>query len=321
MEDGELQALVRDRHQRTPEVHPPSDFYGHAAALKRYAGLPAERPLAAVVEHGPPPAPYVWELDARAPFPTFLCAGEQQAELYKRRRHGGTAVPIGPMIHYAAPGPPPPRPRGRLLVFPAHSTHYVKSVYDAPAFARTLAGYRDRFSEITVCLYWKDALHGAAVPYRAEGFDVVSAGHMFDLGFLSRLRALLDGADVVASNQYGSYVPYAVALGRPVWLLQQDVELVGREKDLARDTLGRDVFEDATREIRRRFSEESDEVTDEQRTVLDPFCGFGHVRAPEEVRALLDDARERYLRATTPPQRAWHWLVGRVARPVVARLR
>lgn len=321
MTEAEVQELARDRHQRTPELHPGNDYYGHAATLKRYAGLPPDRPLHAIVEHGPAPAPRIWELDLRAPFTTFLCCGPMRAEVYERERPGARGIPIGPMIRYVTEGPPPPRPRGRLLVFPAHSTHHVRSVYDAPAFARRLAGYRDRFSEITVCLYWKDVLDGAQAPYRAEGFECVTAGHMYDLDFLTRLRRYLDEADVVVTNQFGSHIPYAVALGRPVWLIEQEVKVVGSRRALESDTVEREVLDELTREIRRLFSEETDEVTPEQRASLDAFTGFDCIRTPQEIRDLLAEASERYLRSTTAPQRAWHRFMGRVVRPLAARVR
>lgn len=321
MEPAELHNLVQNRHQKTPEIHPPNDFYGHAATLKRYAGLPPDRPLSAVVEHGPAPAPRIWDIDRRAPFPTYLCAGARGADAYEKARPDGRGIPVGPMIRYAAGEFSAARPQGRLLVFPAHSTHYVKSVYDAPAFARALAGYRERFAHITVCLYWKDALDGMDAPYRAEGFECTSAGHMFDLDFLDRLRRVIEQAEVVASNQFGSYIPYAIALDRPAWLLQQDVRLVGSKKDVARDTVAPDVFEDLTREVRELFSEEVDQVTEAQRESLDPFTGFGHVWTPEEIRGLLAEAEERYRARTNSAQRGAHWIVGRVARPLVARVR
>jgi hypothetical protein len=322
VEPAELARLARTRHQKTPEIHPPSDFYGNAATLKRAAGLSPRRSLSAVVEHGLVPLPRVWDLDVRAPFPTFLCAGELRVKAYEERRRGGRGIAIGPMIRYAGGGrPAAPRPPGRLLVFPTHSTHFMKAVYDVRAFARRLAAYRDRFSEITVCLYWRDVLEGADAPYRAEGFECATAGHMFDLDFLERLRGLIEEADTVVTNTFGSHVPYAVALDRPVWFIRQEVTVGGNPKLIDKSDVGRAEYHETAARITRLFEEEIDQVTPEQRQSLDPFTGFGHIRTREQIVGLLEDADERYMRSTTAVHRTWHRFVGRVARPLVARVR
>lgn len=266
-------------------------------------------------------SPTVWDIDLRAPFATFLCAGDARATIYERSRPDGTALPIGPMIQYAPGRARGPRPRGRLLVFPAHSTHYLKLVYDAAGFARTLASYRDRFSHITVCLYWKDILDGGEAPYRAEGFECVTAGHMFDAEFLPRLRGHIENAHTVLANDFGSYLPYAVSLGRPVWLREQHVRPVGAPRDVARDAVPADLKAEATRTIRRLFADEVEEVTSEQRACLEPIAGLGHVRAPDTIRTVLAEAAERYRQQTTPFRRTWHYMVGRVARPLAALVR
>lgn len=316
MDTEELHRLARDRRQWTRELHGPNDFYGHAGLLKRYASLPPRQPLHATVEHGLTALPTVWYFDVSAPFPTFLCAGEQRAEAYRRVRPDRTAIPIGPMIHYAADGPPAPRVRGRLLVFPAHSTHDLRSGFDVAAFARTIAGYRDRFEDVTVCLYWKDVLQGAEAVYRAEGFDCVTAGHMFDPDFLPRLRRIIEASGTVMTNRFGSYLPYAVALGRPVWLRPQRVTLLGDQKIVERESVEPEVDEAAWSEIAHVFGDEVDELTPSHYECLEPVTGFQHLRSPDALRDIFAEAAERYRAATTPLQRARHQVVARVLRPL-----
>jgi hypothetical protein len=196
----------------------------------------------------------------------------------------------------------------------------MRASYDAAGFARMLAGYRDRFDHVTVCLYWRDVLDGAEASYRAEGFDCVTAGHMFDPAFLARLRGIIEDADVVVTNRFGSYVPYAIALGRPVWFRRQRVTPVGSPEDLARDSIDPDRDEATTRELVELLEEETDEPTAEQVERLEPIAGFGHLRSPAQLREILAEAEERYRQATSGPQRAWHRFLARVARPVAHRL-
>jgi hypothetical protein len=314
-----LLELARDRPPRTPEIHAQNDFYGHATSLKRYAGLRRSSPLKAVVEHGPNPIRgAVWPVDADAALPVVLCAGEERAEAFREATESKIAIPIGPMISYASDPGVTPAP-GRLVAFPAHSTHHVRVSYDARGFARTLAGYRDRFSSVEVCLYWRDVLDGIDAVYRAEGFTCVTAGHIYDLEFLNRLRAIIGAAEAVVTNRYGTYVPYAVALDRPVWIVPQTMHSSSR--DPAQDDFESAAthFAPAIQGIVDAFANETDSVTPEQRALLDPFIGFQLVRSPTEMRAILDDAAQRYIRRTPLWLRAKHAASRRVVRPLRTR--
>lgn len=323
MKVEELHALARDRPLRTREIHWPNDYYGHADALKRYAGISPKRPLKAVVEHGLTPlVDDVWELDVRSPLPVLLCSGRQRAEeLAQRSRPGALVIPIGPLVHYSSKQPALPRSGDCLVAFPAHSTHHVRLEYDALRFARKLASYRSDFSRVRVCLYWRDVLRGMASAYRAEGFECVTAGHIYDRAFLPRLRRILESADTVVTNHFGTYVPYAIALGRPVWVVEQAVRRVASPEALARYTTSPDRWQNAVDDIPSLFPEGTVHVTDEQRARLDPFSGFDEVRGQEALRAILDDAAERY-RGTTPLRRqVEHELKRRVARPLLTSWR
>jgi hypothetical protein len=319
MDAAELVRLARDRRESTPEIYSPNDFYGHAEALKAYACLPSQQPLKAVVEHGPSPAPELWDLDVAAPLPTFLCAGDMRAELYRAQAASGRqAIPIGPLIQYA--GRTQPRPRGRLLAFPTHSTHHLKVASDGAAFAKTLARYRGRFDDVHMCLYWKDILDGADAPYRAEGFTCTTAGHMYDHAFIHRLHSILNAADTIVTNRFGTHVIYAVAMGRPVWMVPQQVSYGSDRATIERYAKAVDTWQPAVDEIAPLFEPESGEVTDEQRERLAPIAGFEHVRSPEALREVLRDAEERYRRASGPATRLADDLYRRIVRPVGSRL-
>lgn len=304
MTASELGRLARDRRQLSRELHLPSAFYGNAAALKRYAGIPPRTRLKVAIEHGIVFTDFVWGVDLQAAVPTFMCASPARAERYAALASDDRiAVPIGPMIMYAPPRPTPQPPR-RLVAFPAHSTHHVDAVYDVERFARRLERYRADWDDIEVCVYWRDVLRGAHEIYRDRGFRCVTAGHIYDPAFLTRLRAILEGATVVASNEIGSYLVHAVALERPVWLQSGDIDYVAQsqavlERDRA-DGPGRD---DLSSELRELFAEEREDVSDEQRTAIDEFAGLASHRSPDEMRRLLTEAEERYRAAASMARR------------------
>jgi hypothetical protein len=212
------------------------------------------------------------------------------------------AVPIGPMILYATP-PPAPQPGRRLVAFPAHSTHHVDAVYDVARFAERLEGIRVGWDEVRVCLYWRDVLRGAHHAYLERGFECVTAGHIYDPAFLARQRGILEGAAAVISNEVGSFIFYAVALGRPVWLIDADVRYEAASADiLRRDQADQGEWPALATAIRSAFAAEPTEVTADQLALVEEHAGLSSHRSPVEMAALLAEAEERY-RDWAPPLR------------------
>ncbi|HVW19107.1 MAG TPA: hypothetical protein VHB30_12750 [Solirubrobacteraceae bacterium] len=305
MMEEELRRLAADRPLHTRELQAPNDFYGIAAMLKRHAGVSPRAALKAAVEHGISVSSYVWELDVEGPLPTFLGAGPQRVQAYLEAAEPGRAAEaIGPLVLYAPAPRPVERPARRLLAIPAHSTHHVTVDYDAEAFAAWLGELRGDFDEVVVCLYWRDVQRGAQEAYRRAGLRCATAGHIYDPLFMTRMRALLESAAVVATNRFGSHVAYAVALDRPVWYRAQPVERTALEA--LPESKAAPEWLATAEQIAARFARPVDAVTDEQREALDPFAGFERHRSPEELRRLLADAAQRYRRHWRPLRRAEH---------------
>jgi len=243
MRADQLERLARDRPLATPELHQPNDFYGYAHVLKRWAGWPSRKPLPAAVEHGIPLQREIWELDLQSILPTLFCASSARAIEYEATAAvGRVAVPIGPPIAYAGSRgellPAGPAVDGPLLAFPAHSTHHIDAKFDVEGFIADLEELRARWPDVQVCLYWRDVLAGAAAPYRRSGFTCVCAGHIYDTHFLPRLRRMLASSSGVVSNEIGTHIFYAVALGRPAWILPREATYTDNDTG----ALGRDFM-------------------------------------------------------------------------------
>ena len=302
MSPAELRALARDRPLVTSELHPFNAFYGHAAILKAYAGLPPDRPLKVLIEHGFSTHDAIPELEHRPRLPVYLCQSERRARLADKA--GARGLAIGPLILYAdaLATPRPARERTRLLLFPAHSAHFSRVRYDVARFLRSIEEFAAGFDELQVCLYWRDVLLGMAEPYEALGLPVVTAGHIFDPSFLCRLRDILAAADAIATNEVGTHIPYAVALGRTAYLVEQET-VTENEPWIAPDSLA--IYEreqgdppPLLREARRVFAEPTRVVTATQREFVERSAGMRLVRTPPELRNLLLDAEATYRSST-----------------------
>lgn len=302
MTSDDLRRLARDRPLVTNEYHEPNAYYGHAAVLKRYIGLPGWRPLPAAVEHAVYVSGYIWDAEADTPLRTILCSTPERAARYvDRDPHAAVPVPIGPIASYLTPPPPPPAAGGALVAFPAHSTHLLQSQFDVEEFISQIEGVRDRFDDVRVCLYWKDVLLGRDAPYRAAGYTCVTAGHMYDPRFLPRLRNIFARARAIVVNEVGSPVLYSVLWNRPVWVTEQAISREADAEVLAREQLSDRQWADDTATLRGLFAEPAWEVTDEQRAHIEWFSGIGSVRSPAELSQILEEAAARY-RAAVPAE-------------------
>lgn len=301
MDETSLRRLAADRPQLTPELHLPNDFYGYGHLLKRWAGLRAWPPLPAVAEHGIPLQPDIWHVDLASVLPTLMAASPERARAYEAAAPGRVGEAIGAPIAYArARGEPvvPPRPAdGPVLAFPAHSSHYAEARFDPEPFLDELERIRDRWGAVLICLYWRDVLNGAAAAYRARGFDCVTAGHIYDRRFLLRLRRLLTASRAVVTNDFGTHVIYAALLGRPTWIVEQDIDY----HDSRAEPL---TFVAPRAELARPlFAEERTDVSPEQAAFVAEVAGLGYERSPQQLAAMIASARERLHATTTRAQR------------------
>ena len=219
----DLLKITKDRDQITPEIHKPNDFYGNAKMFKEYTGLPLNYPLKLAITHAPYFPKIMWDRDLLCPYPFHLTSSEEARSIAQKTYPRKKFFAFGPHIAYASLNYAPDiighikQGLGKnLLVFLPHSCHHIAVQYDAQAIMRKIHEIGKEFSSITVCLYWKDTTQELIDLCTSHGLACVSAGHMFDLRFMSRLKTILHCADAVATWGYTSAVIYACYLKKPI---------------------------------------------------------------------------------------------------------
>lgn len=291
-----IAALAADRDLVTHEIHKPNDFYGHATLLKRLAGQPLKRPLRLCIPHGLRFDSKIWKHDYRANFALGFVTGPFRAGIIADRVPS-RLVPVGPLIHYAPPALSPAahaaaaaRLGRMLLVFPAHSTHHADAEFSHGDFIAALTERARNFDSVVVCLYWRDVLRGLAEPYRAAGFHTVTAGHIYDVTFLPRLRSIIELATMIVSNRLGTHVGYCLHLGKPHHIHQQQVEIQIIRPEMV-PVPGE--IDEASR-FNALFGEYAEAITHAQREIVDQYWGTSHVKTAAEMDALICDAEHGY---------------------------
>ncbi len=298
LDQEDLHSLCRDRPLITPEIHEPNDFYGQAAVLKKYAGFPDHYPLKAVLEHGLFFDDWMWDVDRSARLPLYFSISAHRARI-QTRETGRASIPIGFGFLYAMStfrtihgSEKEMDIRRGTIVFPSHSTHHVKAVYDHEAYAGTLDALAERYKPITVCIYWKDFLLGYHSPYEKKGFRIVTAGHIFDPDFLYRFHDICRHFKYSTSNNIGGHLFYSVKSGCSFFYTPS--------KKITHEVHGDfpvGGFTPMYRMIKERmitlFSEPKDTMDRNQMDFVDEYIGAAHVKSREELGNLFHDAEKK----------------------------
>ncbi len=218
MTESQLLELCKDRPQK-PDILWSSQVYGMGKWLKRYAGFPDDLPLCAETDHGPsnwsiPPKAH---LETHAPLMLYHNAG--RVEIFREYSSKPCAVMGSPFVHYRRlNGCEIASEAMGTVAFPTHSTHHIKTQIDWRRYCRDLRRIPERYQPITVCLYWKDVLDGLHRTFSEEGFRVVSAGHIYDDGFVERLYGIFAQHRFITSNEICSAGIYGMEMGLPFYL-------------------------------------------------------------------------------------------------------
>lgn len=295
----DIDTICTDRDLVTREIHHPNDFYGQASILKRFAGLPADRPLKAVLEHAPLFSRYMWDHDRDADLAINLSVSQERGEMISEIS-GKRSIPIGFGYYYAMEVFKELHPtacstqRKGSVVFPFKSTHVIKTNFDHADYAKRLMELPDEFHPIVCCIFWKDYLHGSHLPYQEAGIPVISAGHMFDHDFMLAFYDICRQFKYAISNEMGSYVFLSVASGCPFFYLDSSEITRDIPEELLKNYCRNDTNFEAVNDFSKQlFAEPTDVILPEQQDFVDDILGKEFVQTKDEFRRVVQLA-ERY---------------------------
>jgi hypothetical protein len=178
-----------------------------------------------------------------------------------------------------------------LLVFPSHSINGLYSVFNINEFIDEILQRSKSFDTTIICLYFHDIQKNNYLEnYKKAGFRIVTAGHIHDFHFLSRLKHIISLSDFTMSNSVGTHIGYCIYLKKPHLLFNQKLTYkhtynkhIGefRNKKQSSDLLKE------TEMIRNAFIKESHTITNNQFKVAKHFWGFNQIKKSSELNGLL----------------------------------
>lgn len=251
-------------------------FYGLADIIKSAIHLPHDKPFDGVIEHGLyiPQDDIPEMLDKKN---EIYVVGRVRQEFLQRTFPEKKIHSIGPYIQYVDSFhsetwiQSQKKKLGKtLVVFPSHSTHYFIMDFDVNFLVDEIEKIRlqHEFQSVLICLYWKDILLHMDERFSGRGYKFVTAGHIYDPYFLSRLKSIFFLADVAMGNALGTNIGYSIACGVPYYLYSIAVGYTGDNFDELYDTQL-----DLWREAAAYFSIYQEDISPEAAAFVEKYWG------------------------------------------------
>lgn len=276
-------------------------YYGQEQWLKKYCGY--KDPIYAHIEHGvyfgDNPTKVGWKPEWD--LGNVVTFGDSRYTLLKELYPDYNILRVGPRVHYAPTDMDYYKeikskliPNEKTMVlYPHHSIGDDKHSYNTKVFIDGAFKVADSFGikNILISLHPTDFEHGADLQYKDTNVILVTGGAANE-GFLPRLRAIMQLADLTYSNALGTHVGYSIYLGTPHILNLESNPPANKGEFSSK--------------VRERFYEEQSlftsvfsgknglTITNEQRELCDHYWGFSHVKSPEELYKGLEYCKENF---------------------------
>ena len=292
-------SIARPLPKYYSEILTDNNCFGIGYSLRQYAGI-RKSYCDALIEHGYFFGDYVSDQEKITFAKQILTFGDIRVQHLREKAGIDNAVAIGPYIHYAKPYydevkmlEEKKRLGKVLLVFFQHSATDCSVSFDVDYIISKIDSIKDKFDTVVISLFWSDINPEIEARLKKENYLIFSSGHRYDYNFLSRQKTMIMLSDMTMSNSVGTHIAYCTYLGKPHWLIKQEVKEVANSKlGMANRIIdqGIDANPIAIKEkndFYESFAEYSDILTDQQITIASKYFGFKHIKTGEQIRKLI----------------------------------
>ena len=274
-------------------------IYGLYAIIREYANYPSTLPMLCRYEHGWNPIPEPDPYDALTDQPLMLVWSRRRLQEWQAKSSIPTAIVGAPFVHYrklmkiekdtTAHG---------TVAFPAHTTRQIDAVFDIDGYCEQLKSLPAEFQPITICLHANDLERKKDEIYKRNGFDVVTAGPAWVLGFefVQKFYDILRCHKYATSNQVGSCSFYAVEMGIPFFIFGESAILKNTGEPLMPSKFS---YEDYPMGVyaTKMFPGPTQVISKEQKKFVEDELGVHDCLSGIELRELLIESNHRAIEA------------------------
>lgn len=285
-----------------------NDFYGTAENYKKYIGYPSDYKLKFIIDH----AVYFYDgyvnmEEYEINLPSHIVTSEYAKKIFEKHTDK-LLFPTGLHIYYADDyyneiqfEEEKKRLGKNLLVFPFHSSDCLLCEWEPEKFIKEILKTKEKgnFNSVTICFYFAEIQRNFHKNFEGYGFNFVTAGHILDVKFLSRLKTIIKLSDVTMSNAVGSHIFYSIGLDKPHYLVnEKNVKFHNtancEEKDTQQksedEVFNHKIFD----EYERIFKDYRETLTDEQIKLKEKICDKNSIKKKEEIRKYFEETEKLY---------------------------
>lgn len=283
----------------THEISPINDWYGHAKVLKEYMDLQNSLQFKFVIEHGTYLSEQIAEMELESALPSFVTYSNYRMKILKKHRRFVYA--IGPLINYAKNHlsdqqmlVEKKRLGKTLLYFPSHSLIGLTNSYNQKWSCDRIKKLAKGYDTVRVCVYWKDVLLGMHQYYQQLGWECVTAGHILDPLFLSRVKSIIQLADLTISNDASTPLSYCITMNKPHVIIYQRPQMSGSShlKKVMTNYWKSEPYQMFVKE----FSQTEFKITNRQRQLANYYCGTNIHKTKKELLAIVKESEKNSLK-------------------------
>lgn len=280
-------------------------YYGNLQTLFQFAGAPADMlkysPSVCHVNAFP-------ALSAEFYRSAVIVSGTYYKEKIHKRYPYVPVFTVGPYIYYAQNFYSQEKLQetkkaiGKmLLVMLPHSLENTTRTYKKGKFIDDiLMKYRDQFDSIWLCALWIDINDPVCQYAESCGLHVISAGFRFDEMFNVRLRTAIELCDALVCGDIGTFIQYALCLGKPVGRIEISEEKPYWEVEDLKETEKKVQMTKEYFSIKTKFFEIfDDQLTKNEKKInwAEPLAGFDQIRSREYMQCIFEISRDIWIQS------------------------
>lgn len=285
----EYKELSKTMKLYSKTIYSENFFYGNYFTIRK--ALKNRMKGVFFIEHGIYFGNYVPQYEFNIKAVTIVTFGKHRlkpiTQEFNKCLHAGdkiNIITIGPYIHYAE-GLMSAEQKSAIkkqygtimLVFPSHSLDGITVKHDVNTFLEEIEKISISYDSVFICMYWKDIQDGKHEAYLKKGYTVVTAGHINDSSFLSRLKDIIDLSDMTVSNSIGTHIGYCVNREKPHYLYYQKQEYEGEKLETQMKHRSSNEHQQAlkeeTDEIIDAFSTLNNQIIQNQKMIVEKYWG------------------------------------------------
>lgn len=260
--------------------------YGYENIFLKYCGLPLIFPFLPCYDHGlsfediPSRNSTLNHLSN-----TYLCWGERIFNNIKSKTSKKPILTGAPFIFYKKENDIKKNTTRKTLFFTSHSTDKISQNIGPKDIDIMIKKLDHSFKPVDICLHWTDI--GDKEVYEQMGYNVYSAGKIFDDNFVKNFYEIITNYEFTMSNKLGTYILYSLDLDIPFSLVGQEPLYYNHSNDKNKPKQYKVTDYEYGREITKLFYGNNLSINEDQKNFMKLETGLNNLIHEKDLKKII----------------------------------